>query len=129
MALAFSTVPSGAKIIPSAFEIHISDEQIQELQLLIRHSKIAPPTFEGQQQDRKYGIRTKWLADAREAWKSFNWRTIEDHLNGFPQFTYDIEGLTIHLVALFSVRPDAIPIVLIHGWPGKFLAELPTLET
>jgi hypothetical protein len=33
--------------------------------------------------------------------------------------TFEVEGLNIHFVGLFSEKPDAIPILLIHGWPGK----------
>lgn len=74
MALPFNKVPSGAKISPTPFQVRISDEQIQELQTLVKLSKIAPPTYEGlQQQDRKYGITTDWLVTAKEAWEKFNW--------------------------------------------------------
>lgn len=137
MALGFSNVPSGAKVTPNPFQVHISDDQIEELQLLVKLSKVAPPTYEGLQQDRRYGISNEWLATAKEAWKNFDWcdlllpifadqanqcrRSAEDHINSWPQFTYDIEGMTIHFVALFSKRKDAIPIVLIHGWPGKLI--------
>ncbi|GAA87738.1 epoxide hydrolase [Aspergillus luchuensis IFO 4308] len=131
MALAYSKVPSGTTVIPSPFQVHVSDEQIEELQLLVKLSKLAPPTYEGLQQDRKYGITNEWLANAKEAWKSLDWRSAESRINSFPQFTFDIEGLTIHFVALFSERKDAIPIVLLHGWPGKltFLEFLPALDS
>lgn len=49
---------------------------------------------------------------------------MEDQLNDFPQFKYSIDKLDIHFVALFSENPDAIPILLLHGWPGKFPALL-----
>lgn len=42
----------------------------------------------------------------------------EDRINSFPQWTTEIEGLTIHFVGLFSEKKDAIPILLCHGWPG-----------
>ncbi|PWY83538.1 alpha/beta-hydrolase [Aspergillus heteromorphus CBS 117.55] len=128
MALAYSDIPAAAKVAPSPFQIHIPDEQIEELQLLVKLSKLAPPTFENQQPDRKYGVTNEWLTTAKEAWKSFDWRAAEKHLNSFPQFTYDIEGLTIHFVALFSRKKDAVPVVLIHGWPGSFLEFLPVLS-
>ncbi|KAI9738745.1 MAG: hypothetical protein M1834_008252 [Cirrosporium novae-zelandiae] len=130
MAFAFNKVPPGAKISPAAFQVNVSNDQIQELQTLVKLSKIAPPTYEGLQQDRTYGITTEWLATAKEAWKNFNWRSMETHINSFPQFTYDIEGLKIHFVALFSQREDAVPIVLVHGWPGKrsFFEFLPLLS-
>jgi microsomal epoxide hydrolase len=46
-------------------------------------------------------------------------KTTEDRINSFPQWTAEVEGLNIHFVGLFSENPDAIPILLIHGWPGK----------
>jgi microsomal epoxide hydrolase len=73
MAHTFNQIPSGAKVNPSLFKVNISDEQIQELQLLVKLSKIAPPTFEGLQPDRKYGITTEWLANAKEIWKDYDW--------------------------------------------------------
>lgn len=36
--------------------------------------------------------------------------------------------MTIHFVGLFSKKADAIPIVLLHGWPGSFLEFLPLLS-
>lgn len=50
-------------------------------------------------------------------------------MNSFPHFTapiVDDDGkvYNIHFVALFSKKPDAIPIVLLHGWPGSFQALL-----
>lgn len=42
----------------------------------------------------------------------------EKHINEFPQFTTSIEDMTIHFLALFSEKKDAVPIVLMHGWPG-----------
>lgn len=42
-------------------------------------------------------------------------------MNSFPQFTTEIEGLTVHFAALFSQREDAVPIALLHGWPGKYI--------
>ena len=36
--------------------------------------------------------------------------------------------MSLHFVALFSERKDAIPILLLHGWPGSFLEFLPILS-
>ena len=43
----------------------------------------------------------------------------EERFNSFPQWTTDVEDLKIHFLGLFSEKKDAIPILLIHGWPGK----------
>ncbi|OJK02015.1 hypothetical protein ASPACDRAFT_1897171 [Aspergillus aculeatus ATCC 16872] len=128
MALAYSDIPSGAKVPPKPYQLHISDAQIEELLVLVKLSKVAPPTYESSQEDRKYGITRDWLLEARQAWKSFDWRPTEQRINSFPQFTYEIEDMTIHFVGLFSKKADAIPIVLLHGWPGSFLEFLPLLS-
>lgn len=59
-------------------------------------------------------------------------RKSENVINSFPNFTLDIvdkSGPTnIHFVSLFSQKPDAVPLVLLHGWPGNFLEFLPILQ-
>lgn len=73
MALPFGTVPSGARNAPTPFKASIPDERIKEMQILVRLSKIAPETYEGSQQDRKYGITTEWLSSAKDQWKKLDW--------------------------------------------------------
>lgn len=55
-------------------------------------------------------------------------RACEEKANRFPQFTVDIEDIKIHFAALFSEKPDAVPIILIHGWPGSYMEFLPMLQ-
>ncbi|QKX58898.1 uncharacterized protein TRUGW13939_06026 [Talaromyces rugulosus] len=128
MASKFSTVPSSAEIAPSPFTVSISDEQIDEFRTLVKLSKLAPPTYEGSHADRRLGLSTEWLVNAKEELQKFDWRATEKYINDFPQFTYEIEGLPIHFVALFSEREDAKPIAFLHGWPGSFLEFLPLLS-
>lgn len=49
-----------------------------------------------------------------------NRRATEDRINSFPHFTTDVNGVNIHFVGLFSLKKDAVPVLLIHGWPGRF---------
>lgn len=60
-------------------------------------------------------------------------RKEEDHVNSFPNFKSvisDDDGhkYDVHFAALFSNKPDAIPIGFYHGWPGSFLEFLPMLD-
>lgn len=67
------------------------------------------------------GACSKWDRSATEA-----------HVNSFPNFkaTVDDEIATfeIHFAALFSSRADAVPVILLHGWPGSFFEFLPLLQ-
>ena len=51
----------------------------------------------------------------------YDWRRCEAALNAFPQFTTVIDGLSIHFLHVRSPDPDALPIVMTHGWPGSVL--------
>ncbi|GAD96563.1 hypothetical protein PVAR5_5221 [Paecilomyces variotii No. 5] len=129
MSLPFSTPPSSAKLSPTPFKAAIPGEKLAELETLVKLSKLAPATYENSQPDGRYGITTEWLVSLRDKWlNSFDWKSTENRINTFPQFTTEIEGLTIHFVALFSEKKDAVPILLLHGWPGSFLEFLPMLQ-
>ncbi|KAI9826413.1 MAG: hypothetical protein M1819_007376 [Sarea resinae] len=134
MSKPFSNVPAAAAINPSEFQVHVSDEQLSELETLVRLSKIAPTTYQNLQKDSNFGISKEWLIEAKVHWeKKFNWRACEERINSFPHFTTPIrdtdgEEYNIHFVALFSDKKDAIPVMLLHGWPGSFLEFLPLLS-
>ncbi|KAK5459550.1 hypothetical protein LTS15_003679 [Exophiala xenobiotica] len=105
----------------------------------------------------RLGLRRDWLSAAKKHWETeFDWRKCEQHINTFPHFKAPISiqlaldgdhdhhhdqadpdsdsgmdtsmDMDIHFVALFSQRHDAIPLLLLHGWPGSFLEFLPILS-
>jgi pimeloyl-ACP methyl ester carboxylesterase len=49
----------------------------------------------------------------------YDWRWCENELNRFGQFTTEIDGLRIHFLHVRSSNPDALPLILTHGWPGS----------
>ena len=61
-----------------------------------------------------------YLIHAKDYWlNSFDWRAHEKHINSFNNYTVDVTGsdgipFNIHFVALFSEKPDAIPLVFYH---------------
>ena len=52
---------------------------------------------------------------------AYDWRRCEAMLNGFGQYRTEIDGLGIHFLHVRSPEPDALPLVLTHGWPGSVL--------
>lgn len=118
------SVPSSAK----PFTLNVSDQDFSEFKQLLQLSKVGPLTWEGKQEDRRFGTTHKWLSETKEYWlNKYDWRAHEKHINSFPQYTMEIEGLNTHFVALLSEKKDAIPIVFMHGWPGSFIEFLPML--
>ncbi|KAJ5111272.1 Isopenicillin N synthase [Penicillium argentinense] len=129
MSLLFNTLPETARVSPTPFKVSIHKSRLTELETLIRLSKLAPHTFENSQTDGRYGVTTEWLVGMRDQWlQSYRWKSSEDRINSFPQWKIEVEDLSIHFVGLFSRKKDAIPILLIHGWPGSFLEFLPILD-
>jgi pimeloyl-ACP methyl ester carboxylesterase len=65
-------------------------------------------------------VPTTWLRELAEYWRSgYDWRAAEAKLNSYPQFTTVIDGQRIHFLHVRSPEPDALPLVLTHGWPGS----------
>jgi pimeloyl-ACP methyl ester carboxylesterase len=52
---------------------------------------------------------------------------VATRLNAVPQFTTEIDGLEVHFVHLRSPEPEAVPLILTHGWPGSVLEFLDLL--
>ncbi|MBY6409986.1 epoxide hydrolase [Rhodococcus sp. BP-252] len=66
----------------------------------------------------EYGVPVTYLRELAEYWATaFDWRAHEKRLNRYPQFVADIDGRTLHYVHVASPDPDAVPLVLVHGWP------------
>ncbi|QKW34610.1 epoxide hydrolase [Actinomadura sp. NAK00032] len=67
-----------------------------------------------------YGIPVSYVRRLAEYWRTgYEWRAHEAALNEFPQFTTEIDGQNIHFLHVRSPEPDALPLVLTHGWPGS----------
>jgi pimeloyl-ACP methyl ester carboxylesterase len=58
----------------------------------------------------------------------YDWRRLEDRLNGLPQFTTELDGLDVHFMHLRSPHPDALPLIVTHGWPGSVVEFLDVVE-
>lgn len=69
-----------------------------------------------------HGVPLDYLKDLAEHWRtSYDWRVHEARLNQIPQFTTTIDGQRIHFLHVRSRGPDAMPLLLIHGWPGSIV--------
>jgi epoxide hydrolase len=72
--------------------------------------------------DWSQGVPRGYLQDLCGYWaKGYDWRATQARLNQIPQFTTEIDGLDIHSLHVRSPHPDAVPLVMTHGWPGSFL--------
>ena len=106
---------NNAPIIP--FEIAIADAAIGDLKRRLAATRmpdqIADTTWE-------YGTDSSYLSELIAYWQNdFDWKKQESELNQFDQFKTEIDGLDMHFIHQRSENPDAIPLMIVHGWPGS----------
>jgi epoxide hydrolase len=101
------------------FQLHVPDSVIEDLNRRLADTKW-PDQLPGT--DWEYGADIKQVRDLAVYWqKRYDWRAHEAWINQFDQFTTEIDGQQIHFIHQRSPRPDAIPLMLIHGWPGSIV--------
>ncbi|MFG3022016.1 epoxide hydrolase family protein [Streptomyces sp. NPDC048254] len=75
-----------------------------------------------------HGVPMAYLKELTAYWHTtYDWREHEAHLNRLPQFTTTIDGANIHFLHIRSAQPDALPILITHGWPGSIIEFLDTI--
>lgn len=121
--LSIATSPAMAQtqtdtaIVP--FEIHIPDADIADLKARLANARL-PAQIPGTGWD--YGTNATYLKELVDYWlNDFDWRAQEAELNEFAQFKTNIDGLPIHFIHVRAENPDAMPLLITHGWPGSFV--------
>ncbi len=67
-----------------------------------------------------YGLELGYMKELVEYWRTkYDWRAEERRLNEIPQFVTPIDGLDIHFMHQRSRHEGALPLVIVHGWPGS----------
>jgi pimeloyl-ACP methyl ester carboxylesterase len=78
--------------------------------------------------DRSQGVQSATLQELARYWTTdYDWRRCEASLNALPQFTTEIDGVEIHFLHVTSPHPDALPLIMTHGWPGSVVELLETV--
>jgi pimeloyl-ACP methyl ester carboxylesterase len=75
--------------------------------------------------DRSQGPQLAQLQELVRYWRTqYDWRNAEAKLNAFPQFVTAIEGVDIHFIHVKSRHPNALPLIISHGWPGSVFEQI-----
>lgn len=101
------------------FRIHVSDAAVKELRERVQATRWpARETVNDQSQ----GVQLARIQSLVAYWGSgYDWRKVEAKLNALPQFTTKIDGVDIQFVHVRSRHPNALPLVITHGWPGSVM--------
>jgi pimeloyl-ACP methyl ester carboxylesterase len=101
------------------FQVEISQEALDDLR-----RRIAATRWPSRElvTDRSQGVQLATLQELARYWASdYDLRRVEARLNAHPQFMTEIDGVDIHLLHVKSPHPDALPLVMTHGWPGSVI--------
>jgi epoxide hydrolase len=116
--------PQPATVRP--FKMHVPEQVLIDLRRRLAETRwsdqLPGTTWE-------YGVDIKKVLELADYWQNgFDWRAQEAKINRFDQFTTEIDGQQIYFIHQRSPRPGAIPLLLIHGWPGSIVEFLALIE-
>ncbi|WP_459571001.1 epoxide hydrolase family protein [Cupriavidus sp. 8B] len=114
-----SASPQADTTLVHPFHVHVSDSALADLR-----QRIATTRWPDQETvaDRTQGAQLARLHELVRYWGTrYDWRKAEARLNALPQYVTTIDGVDIHFIWVRSKRPDALPLIMTHGWPGSVL--------
>jgi len=107
------------------FRVRVSDEALVDLRRRLQSTRW--PTKE-LVADRSQGVQFATMKELVRYWASdYDWRKAEARLNAYPQFVTKIDGVDIHFIHVKSRHPNAMPLIMTHGWPGSVIELLETI--
>ena len=122
-------IEESAPVDPEAvrpFAINVPQLALDDLQERLARTRF-PDEIEGADWD--YGANLAYMKELVEYWQTeFDWRQQERRLNEFDQFKTVIDGLDIHFIHQRSPVPDAMPLIITHGWPGSVVEFIKIIE-
>ena len=108
------------------FRAHVSERVLIDLRRRLAQTKW-PDQLPGTTWE--YGADIKKVRELADYWQhNYDWRIAEARFNRLDQFTTEIDGQQIYFIHQHSPRPGAIPILLIHGWPGSIVEFLGLID-
>ena len=104
------------------FRVDMPDEAVADLRRRIAATRL--PTKE-LVADRSQGVQLATIQELARHWATeYDWRVCEANLNALPQFKTEIDGVDVHFIHVKSPHPDALPLIITHGWPGSVIEML-----
>jgi len=113
------------------FRVEVPDADLADLHERIDRTRWPEPATVA---DWSQGVPLDYARDLVDHWRRrYDWRRCEAELNALPQFTTPLDGggddsCQVHFLHVRSRHPDALPLLLTHGWPGSVVEFLDVLD-
>ncbi len=69
------------------------------------------------------GPSLEWINKLKNYWQDeYSWPEAQKKISEWHHFTSEIENLKVHFIheKARKRQDEAIPLLLVHGWPGTF---------
>lgn len=118
--------PAATKDAIRPFKINITDKALTDLRHRLAITRwpdkeTVDDDSQGVPQATQQALIRYWQTD-------YDWRKVEARLNALPQFLTEIDGLDIHFLHIRSKHPNALPMIVTHGWPGSVIEQLKIID-
>jgi hypothetical protein len=99
------------------FHINVPEEALADLRRRIAETRWPDRETVA---DQSQGVQLATMQELVHYWGTkYDWRKAEAKLNALPQFATTIDGIDIQFVHVRSRYPNALPLIMTHGWPGS----------
>lgn len=108
---------------PESFMISVKDEELDDLTERLEKARWPDQLELAPDAKWSYGTDVDYMKQLTKYWANDyldNWKMHEKRLNQFPHYKIELEDRQVHFIHVKSTKEDAIPIILLHGWPGSF---------
>jgi pimeloyl-ACP methyl ester carboxylesterase len=108
------------------FHLNFPETELTDLRKRINATKWPEPETVT---DASQGVQFATVQKLARYWgKEYDWSKCEARLKAAPHFITEIDGLDIHFIHVRSKHPEALPIIVTHGWPGSFIEQMKLID-
>jgi pimeloyl-ACP methyl ester carboxylesterase len=100
---------------PEPFRLHVPDQVLADLR-----ERLARTRWPDEIPDSgwRYGSNLAFMRRLVDHWRDgFDWRSHEEELNRFDQYTVELGGIDLHFIHQPGIGPAPLPLLLVNGWP------------
>jgi len=108
------------------FHVHFPDAALADLKHRVEATRWPDKEIVS---DQSQGVQLATVQKLARYWATeYDWRKCEAKLNALPQFITTIDGVDIHFIHVRSKHPNALPVIITHGWPGSIIEQLKIID-
>ena len=99
------------------FSFEVTDEELEDLR-----NRIKATRWPDKETDPSQGVQLETIQALADYWATdYDWRRFEERFAALPHFVTEIDGVDIHFIHVRSRHPNALPVIITHGWPGSII--------